>query len=105
MFDWVLNTPLSSFYKITLKVSESKEKGSNDNLDEGTSNVIQIRKMFTNGDQLQEFRCKEILQVLVKTFNVIKNETGATICRFSAEKIVGIVLSSKFVGLFSGGFL
>ena len=71
MFDWVLNTPLSSFYKITLKVSESKEKGSNDNLDEGTSNVIQIRKMFTNGDQLQEFRCKEILQVLVKTFNVL----------------------------------
>ena len=71
MFDWVLNTPLSSFYKITLKVSESKEKGSNDNLDEGTSNVIQIRKMFTNGDQLQEFRCKEILQVLVKIFNVL----------------------------------
>lgn len=71
MFDWVLNTPLSSFYKITLKVSESKEKGSNDNMDEGTSNVIQIRKMFTNGDQLQEFRCKEILQVLVKTFNVL----------------------------------
>ena len=70
MFDWVLNTPLSSFYKITLKVSESKEKGSNDNMDERTSNVIQIRKMFTNGDQLQEFRCKEILQVLVKTFNV-----------------------------------
>ena len=71
MFDWVLNTPLSSFYKITLKVSESKEKGSNDNMDEGTSNVIQIRKMFTNGDQLQEFRCKEILQVLVKTFNAL----------------------------------
>ena len=71
MFDWVLNTPLSSFCKITLKVSESKEKGSNDNMDEGTSNVIQIRKMFTNGDQLQEFRCKEILQVLVKTFNVL----------------------------------
>ena len=71
MFDWVLNTPLSSFYKITLKVSESKEKGSNDNMDEGTSNVMQIRKMFTNGDQLQEFRCKEILQVLVKTFNVL----------------------------------
>ena len=71
MFDWVLNTPLSSFYKITLKVSESKEKGSNDNMDEGTSNVIQIRKMFTNGDQLQEFRCKEILQVLVKIFNVL----------------------------------
>ena len=38
MFDWVLNTPLSLFCKITLKVSESKEKGSNDNVDERTSN-------------------------------------------------------------------
>ena len=54
MFDWVLNTPLSSFYKITLKVSESKEKGSNDNMDEGTSNVIQIKC------SLMEISCKSL---------------------------------------------